>query len=72
MTSKISFTENSFNLVLIDSSWQSDKKGLQKDFDSQTSADLYEFDDSETQTSVSVDAETQTLKIENFKDKDEV
>lgn len=69
MTSKVVFKNDSFNSALIESSWKSEKKGLAKTAECQTSSDLYEFDDSETQTAVSTDAETQISKIT---DKDEV
>jgi hypothetical protein len=68
MTTKVVFKDDSFNSALIESSWKSEKKGLSKTAECQTSSDLYEFDDSETQTTVATDAETQVYKIT---DKDE-
>jgi hypothetical protein len=69
MTTKVVFKDDSFNSAVIASSWKSEKKGLSKTAECQTSSDLYEFDDSETQTTISTDAETQIFKIT---DNDEV
>ena len=63
MTSKIAFSCNSSGSHTIESSWKSEKDNIQQDFSCQTSDDLYEFDEAETQTTISAEIGTQMTKV---------
>ena len=63
MTSKVTFSNFSCGSIAVESSWKAEKEGLQKDSCCQTSDELYEFDEAETQTALSEDKETQNTKV---------
>ena len=49
--------------IAMNSCWKSEKDGLQKDSDCQTSDELYSFEESATQTSTYHDQGTQVSKV---------
>lgn len=58
-----SFTTAPIGSFAINSCWKLEKEGLKRDSDCQTSEELYQFDEAETQTATSADAGTQVSKV---------
>lgn len=63
MSMKIAFSSDPGGSITIDSSWKTEKEGQLKEFGCQTSPELFEFNESETQTALSNEIGTQMIKV---------
>ena len=65
MSMKIAFSSDASGSITIDSCWKTEKEGLQKEISCQTTSELFEFAESETQTALSNDIGTEMIKVIN-------